>query len=656
MNALLALPDLQPERLFVQSGDVRLAVHCWGAPDNGKPTLLMVHGYPDNHETWLPLIRQLAGRYRIVAYDVRGAGASDKPRWSRDYHLQRLSEDLQAVIRATSPDRPVHLLAHDWGSIQTWESVTDPQCRPLIASYTSISGPCLDHVGFWMREHLRQRSPKALKAVFGQLLHSWYIAFFHTPVVPELLWSAGLARLWPQFLKHAEGVRHPQVNPTQASDGRQGVKLYRGNFIRSLFRPRKRHTEVPVQLIVPTRDRYVGAQLFQHLSLWAPRLWRREASVGHWQLLAEPEQLAGWLGEFIDAQETGESPPALQRAQVRPDARSMSGKLVVVTGAGGGIGRSTLLSFAERGASLLAADLDLEAAERSAELARALGATAHVYQVDVGDTQAMETFAEWVRDTLGVPDVVVSNAGIGMAGPMLDTSPAEWERLLRVNLWSVIDGCRLFGRQMIAANKPGHLVNVASGVAFAPSRNYPAYATSKAAVLMLSECLRAELAGRSIGVTRGVPGLRRYRHCPGHPLRRHGRRTPGAAPGEDPALLQATPAQPGHRRGKAGARRGAQQGGGLGGQRGAPRRPAMALRALGHAVSRALRPDFLRACHERIPPQAGPAQGPLRLQRYPPAPGSRRSGSVPGDERPAHAPAFGRTVVLPPLQQGPAVG
>ncbi|MFU1921862.1 hypothetical protein ACM6PT_32730, partial [Klebsiella pneumoniae] len=136
--------------------------------------------------------------------------------------------------------------------------------------------------------HLRQRSPKALKAVFGQLLHSWYIAFFHTPVVPELLWSAGLARLWPQFLKHAEGVRHPQVNPTQASDGRHGVKLYRGNFIRSLFRPRKRHTEVPVQLIVPTRDRYVGAQLFQHLSLWAPRLWRREASVGHWQLLAEP--------------------------------------------------------------------------------------------------------------------------------------------------------------------------------------------------------------------------------------------------------------------------------------------------------------------------------------------------------------------------------
>lgn len=152
----------------------------------------MVHGYPDNHETWLPLIRQLAGRYRIVAYDVRGAGASDKPRWSRDYHLQRLSEDLQAVIRATSPDRPVHLLAHDWGSIQTWESVTDPQCRPLIASYTSISGPCLTMSASGCA-NTRQRSPKALKAVFGQLLHSWYIAFFHTPSYP----SCSGASAWP---------------------------------------------------------------------------------------------------------------------------------------------------------------------------------------------------------------------------------------------------------------------------------------------------------------------------------------------------------------------------------------------------------------------------------------------------------------------------
>ncbi|TLP72460.1 SDR family oxidoreductase [Pseudomonas nitroreducens] len=505
MNAMLekALPT--PERLDVQSGNVRLAVWRWGEPH--LPMVLFVHGYPDNHEVWLPLIRRLSGRYQLVAYDVRGAGESDKPRKTRDYRLELLSQDLKAVLDAVSPQRAVHLVAHDWGSIQTWESVTDPQLRARIASYTSVSGPCLDHVGFWMRDRLRRKTPRALLQMISQLLHSWYIYYFHLPLLPSLSWRFGAAKAWPQYLRKVEGIRNPARNPHQASDGEHGVKLYRANFITSIFKPRKRHTEVPVQLIVPTRDRYVGQQLFQQLSLWAPRLWRRDVTAGHWQLLAEPTRLGGWIDEFVSHIEGGEATPELQHAALKPGAGPFAGKLVVVTGAGGGIGRSTLLSFAERGASVLAADIDPAAAERSAELARAVGASAYSYCVDVGDSAAMERFSQWVKSSLGVPDVVVSNAGIGMAGPMLETTPEEWERLLRINLWSVIDGCRLFGKQMVDSGKPGHLVNVASGVAFAPSRNYPAYATSKAAVLMLSECLRAELAGNGIGVSAACPGF-----------------------------------------------------------------------------------------------------------------------------------------------------
>lgn len=505
MNAMLEKTLPTPERLEAPSGNVRLAVWRWGEPH--LPMLLFVHGYPDNHEVWLPLIRQLAGRYQLVAYDVRGAGESDKPRKTRDYRLELLSQDLRAVLDAVSPQRAVHLVAHDWGSIQTWESVTDPQLRTRIASYTSVSGPCLDHVGFWMRDRLRRKTPRALLQMASQLLHSWYIYYFHLPLLPSLSWRFGAAKAWPQYLRKVEGIRNPVRNPHQASDGEHGVKLYRANFIPSIFTPRKRHTEVPVQLIVPTRDRYVGQQLFQQLSLWAPRLWRRDVTAGHWQLLAEPTQLGRWIDEFVSHLEGGEATPELQRAALKPGAGPFAGKLVVVTGAGGGIGRSTLLSFAERGASVLAADIDPAAAERSAELARAVGANAYSYCVDVGDSAAMERFAQWVKNSLGVPDVVVSNAGIGMAGPMLKTTPVEWERLLRINLWSVIDGCRLFGKQMVECGKPGHLVNVASGVAFAPSRNYPAYATSKAAVLMLSECLRAELAGNGIGVSAACPGF-----------------------------------------------------------------------------------------------------------------------------------------------------
>lgn len=150
---------------------------------------------------------------------------------------------------------------------------------------------------------------------------------------------------------------------------------------------------------------------------------------------------------------------------------------------------------------------NLEAAERSAELARLLDVDAYVRQVDVGSAEQMEALATWVESELGAPDIVVNNAGIGLSGRMLDTSNADWDKLLRVNLWSVILGSRLFAQQMIAAGKRGHIVNVASAAAFSPTKALPAYATTKAAVHMLSDCLRAELADQRIHVVSVCPGI-----------------------------------------------------------------------------------------------------------------------------------------------------
>lgn len=297
MNAPLPRHELPPQRLEVQGDGVRLQTYVWGQAD--APTLLLVHGYPDNHEIWLPLVRELAADYRIVAYDVRGCGASQVPRRQRDYRLDKLANDLEAVIRTVSPQRPVHLVAHDWGSIQSWEAVTEPRIQPLLASYTSVSGPCLDHVGHWLRERLSLRRPKALAQALRQLLSSWYIAFFHLPLLPELCWRLGLDRAWPWLLRRLEGVRGLPPSSSQRADGMRGVRLYRANFIRSLLRPRARSTGVPVQLIVPLADRFVRPQLFDDLPLWAPQLTRREVHSGHWQLLAEPSALAGWLRDYI---------------------------------------------------------------------------------------------------------------------------------------------------------------------------------------------------------------------------------------------------------------------------------------------------------------------------------------------------------------------
>ncbi|MFD0688321.1 SDR family NAD(P)-dependent oxidoreductase [Actinomadura fibrosa] len=194
------------------------------------------------------------------------------------------------------------------------------------------------------------------------------------------------------------------------------------------------------------------------------------------------------------------------------------GALAVVTGAGSGFGRATALALAERGATVVAADIDLPAAERTVVLAKALGPGGSAHRVDVADAGAMEAFAAEVKEAHRVPDIVVNNAGIAVTGPFLDTSAADWERILGVNLWGVVHGSRLFGRQMVdrveaLPNKPdkpnlgGHIVNIASAAAFAPWRSMPAYCTTKAAVLMLSQCLRAELAGHRIGVTAVCPGF-----------------------------------------------------------------------------------------------------------------------------------------------------
>lgn len=302
---------MQANQLRMLSAGVELAVYRFGNPQ-GTP-LLLVHGYPDNHHVWLPLIEQLAGEFQIFAYDVRGFGNSDKPLHRRDYQLPQLGRDLEAVLRAVSPERPVHLIGHDWGSIQSWETVTEPQCAPLLASFSSISGPCLDHVGFWLRARVKENSLSGYLSVARQLLSSWYIALFHLPWLPELCWRLGLANAWPQLLRRLEGVRMAR-NPAQLADGCHGIALYRANFIRSLFKPRKRSTSVPVQLIVPSRDRFVNPQLFDDLTDWAPKLQRHEVDAGHWQLLAEPAQLADFIRAFVQQQEALRQPQGAEAA------------------------------------------------------------------------------------------------------------------------------------------------------------------------------------------------------------------------------------------------------------------------------------------------------------------------------------------------------
>src|SRR4051794_25562203 len=141
----------------VASGEVVLALDEWGDAD--QPTVVLVHGYPDTKGVWSQVVPRLADRFHVVAYDVRGAGASTAPATVEGYDLDHLTDDFLAVVAATSPDRPVHLVGHDWGSVQSWEFATAARSRDRVASFTSISGPAIDHVAHWVRSRTRRPTP-----------------------------------------------------------------------------------------------------------------------------------------------------------------------------------------------------------------------------------------------------------------------------------------------------------------------------------------------------------------------------------------------------------------------------------------------------------------------------------------------------------------
>ncbi|TAK96719.1 MAG: alpha/beta fold hydrolase [Aquabacterium sp.] len=280
----------------IQGPDGVLRAESWGPAD--APVIVLVHGYPDNRSEWREVAEQLADQYRVVAYDVRGAGDSFKPTGRAAYRLDRLTADFKAVIDAVSPNRPVHLVGHDWGSVQSWEFVTEPSLKGRIASYVSCSGPCLDHMGFWLRGRLSRPTPRHLYQFVIQMLKSWYVYMFQLPWWPEAQWRLFIGKHWPTLVRWTEGtIITPR--PTQVSDGMHGVWLYRANVFQRVMAPRERHAQAPVMVLVATKDNFVSPWLSEDLSRWVPSLERREIKAAHWVNVADPVGFASHVRSFI---------------------------------------------------------------------------------------------------------------------------------------------------------------------------------------------------------------------------------------------------------------------------------------------------------------------------------------------------------------------
>lgn len=172
-------------------------------------------------------------------------------------------------------------------------------------------------------------------------------------------------------------------------------------------------------------------------------------------------------------------------------------KVAVVTGAASGIGRGIAERCAQEGMNVVLADIEEPALQEAAETMRRSGATVLPVCTDVSKADDVEELARKTLDAFGAVHLLLNNAGVVAGGSVWESTLADWEWVMGVNLWGVIHGIRTFVPIMLAQDTECHIVNTASiaGLISAPQLSSP-YLVTKHAVVALSEHLQCTLAER----------------------------------------------------------------------------------------------------------------------------------------------------------------
>lgn len=188
--------------------------------------------------------------------------------------------------------------------------------------------------------------------------------------------------------------------------------------------------------------------------------------------------------------------------------KTLADKVVVITGAGSGIGRALALNLAGRGSLLALSDVDEAGLAETVDLVKGAGAReVRSDRLDVADRAAFATYAGSVAEQFGRVNVVVNNAGVALAGEFADLTYEDMDWIVGINFWGVVHGTKEFLPHLIASGD-GHVVNLSSlfGLISVPGQS--AYNATKYAVRGLTEALREEMLmnGHPVGVTAVHPG------------------------------------------------------------------------------------------------------------------------------------------------------
>ncbi|WP_439496179.1 SDR family oxidoreductase [Bosea sp. (in: a-proteobacteria)] len=183
----------------------------------------------------------------------------------------------------------------------------------------------------------------------------------------------------------------------------------------------------------------------------------------------------------------------------------LAGKIAIITGAGSGIGHEAAKLFAQEGATVIVADRDLAAAERVAAEISGAGGKAAPHKVDVSKEAEVKALVDKAVADHGRLDILVNNAGFGFAGTVVNTSEADWDALMAVNVKGVFFGCK-HAIPVMERQGGGVIVNTASAVANIGITDRAAYVASKGAVAALTRAMAIDHVAAKIRINCVAPG------------------------------------------------------------------------------------------------------------------------------------------------------
>jgi glucose 1-dehydrogenase len=185
----------------------------------------------------------------------------------------------------------------------------------------------------------------------------------------------------------------------------------------------------------------------------------------------------------------------------------LEGKVAIVTGASGGIGKGIVLRLAEEGADVVLVDLDQEVAQKTARQVEELGRRSLVLGTNVAAPGQVADMVARVLEWAGRIDILVNNAGVELIRPVFEISEADWDKTIDVNLKGAWLCSQAVARVMAEAKNGGRIISIGSIMSEMPAPGEPHYAASKGGVLMLTKALALDLAPYDINVNAIGPGV-----------------------------------------------------------------------------------------------------------------------------------------------------